>query len=156
MSVDRVLNKIVEHNKEVLGCISLWDGQIHQNLPPRFELVQCLDVAEHADNIFTLAESLDTGRRPFDQTFLEFAEYSFFARKLEHGVLVLLTNPIERVDFKRMQVGINLFLKPLHQALSDNPAHAPAEQDTPSEPATPDAQDTPKPAGVRMYRGVRY
>lgn len=152
MSVDRVLKKIVEHNNNVLGCITLWDGQIYHNLPPRFELVQCLDVAEHADNIFTLAENLETGRRPFDQTFLEFAEYSFFARKLEKGVLVLVTDPIERGDFKRIQVGINLFLKPLRRALSDTD-----EAVTPEvEPSVPEPEPQPKPTGQRMYRGVRY
>lgn len=160
MSVERVLNKIVQHNQQILGCILLSGGNVHNNLPERFELVDVLEVAESAESIFELAGTLDAGPNGFDQVFLEFEEYSFFARTLDEGVLVLLTKPIERTAFKKMQVGVNLFLKPLRREVAGlsvpttpKVAEAPAEkvEEAPKE----EPKETPSIA-KRVYRGVRY
>ena len=151
MSIERVLDKIVKHNEPVLGGIVMSAGKVYQNLPERYELVEALDVAEYAENIFELADSLEAGPRGFDQTFMEFEEYSFFTRKLDDGVLVLLTEPIERGTFKKMQVGVNLFMKPLQRELAADPAPRAAV-------AAAEPQDEPanEPQKGLMWRGIRY
>lgn len=161
MSVDRVLNKIVQHNDQILGCILLADGQVYNNLPDRFELVDVLEVAEAAESIFELASSMEAGPNGFDQAFLEFDEYSFFARTLDDGVLVLLTKPIERSVFKKLQVGVNLFMKPLRRELTGQVAASPAAtepapEETPAVEAGDDAPKEKKSLAKRMYRGIRY
>ena len=64
-----------------------------------------------------LTDGLETGQDPFDQLFLEYEHHSVFARRLDDGVLLLLNKPMERSRFKKVQIGVNLFLKPLAKAL---------------------------------------
>lgn len=156
MSIERVLSKIVQHNEPILGCILLNGSKVHHNLPDRYELIDVLDVAENAESIFELAGSLDTGPHGFDQVFLEFEEYSFFARRMEEGVLVLLSKPIERSAFKKLQVGVNLFMKPLRRELTgsetvEEPKVEPQSTEVPQEESKEE-----KPKSKRMYRGIRY
>lgn len=119
MSVEHVLDRIADHNAAVLGCIVTHNGQIFDNLPDIFELIDRAELAERAQNMFSLTEDLQDDPGAFDQVFLEFPEYALFARRMEDGVLVLVNAPIERAAFKKMQVGVNLFLKPLKKALAE-------------------------------------
>ncbi|MEM7057000.1 MAG: hypothetical protein AAF557_05380 [Pseudomonadota bacterium] len=154
MSVERVLNKVVQHNDQILGCILLSSGKVYDNLPERYELVDVLEVAENAESIFELAGTLEAGPNGFDQAFLEFEEYSFFARTLDEGVLVLLTNPIERSAFKKMQVGVNLFMKPLRRELAGQAVPAAPEAESEEVPAKEPKEK--QPLSKRIYRGIRY
>lgn len=127
MSVEAVLNKISEHNSDVLGCIAVHDGKVFANLPDMYDLVDTKSVIERAENMLMLTDGLDTGHDPFDQLFLEYEHHSVFARRLDDGVLLLLNKPMERSRFKKVQIGVNLFLKPLAKALqaADQPESKP-------------------------------
>ncbi len=139
MSVKSVLKKICDHNPLVLGCMAGKDDMIFRE----FSRIECKSeggattskpfaircasgidgeidvdaVHESAENIFVLMDSLGAGEGAFDQFFLEFKDYSIAARRLDEGVLVMVTRPIDHAAFKKTQVGINLFLKPLNRAL---------------------------------------
>ena len=157
MSVERVLGKILQHNDPILGCILLHRGKVYDNLPERYELVDVLDVAECAESVFELAGTLDTGPRGFDQLFLEFEEYSFIARTIDDGVLVLLCSPVERSTFKKLQVGVNLFMKPLQRELTGS-ANV-VDLDSRAEPMRAVVQEEEKKEvislGRRMFRSLR-
>ena len=151
MSVETVLKKICDHNAEVTGCIASHGGTVFHELPEMYELIDANGMCEHVENMFTLMDGLETGADPFDQLFLEYQEHSVAARRLEDGVLVLIATPVARADFKKTQVGVNLFLKPLKRALVEPVATAPAAPEAAEAPAA-------KPAAPvkRMYRGVAY
>lgn len=122
MSVETVLDKISAHNADVLGCIASSGETIYDNLPDLYDLIDKRDVAEHAANMFAASDALETDHEPFNQLFLEYAEHSIYARRLDDGVLLLLNRPVQRAQFKRMQIGVNLFMKPLRRALEQSDA----------------------------------
>lgn len=160
MSVEKVLEKISAHNADVLGCIATVEDRLYDNLPDLYDLVNKRDVAEHAQNMFAATDALETEHDEFDQLFLEFQGHSIYARRLDDGVLVLLNQPVERAQFKKMQIGVNLFMKPLKTALAGRPA--PMRKTTPVvptriEPVTPAQPEQTKPVSLaaRIYRGVR-
>ncbi|MEL7469123.1 MAG: hypothetical protein AAFN27_11760 [Pseudomonadota bacterium] len=127
-----VLDKICAHNTDVLGCIVARDGAVYQNLPEMYELVDTADVVEQAENMLELTQGLETEHAPFDQVFLEYDHHAVYARRLDQGVLLLLNKPMERAQFKKMQLGVNLFLKPLNRALTGATA-SPKVPDEPQE-----------------------
>ena len=139
MSVNSVLKKICDHNPLVMGCMAGKDDMIFREFDGINGVLNAdspnakpfvirsssgiegeIDVDamhESAENIFVLMDNLGAGEGAFDQFFLEFKDYSIAARKLDEGVLVLVTKPIDHATFRKTQVGINLFLKPLNRAL---------------------------------------
>jgi hypothetical protein len=119
VSVETVLRKISDHNADVLGCIATHGGKIHHNLPDLYELIDTEAVTEYASNMFTVTDALETEHEPFNHLFLEYAGHSIYARRLDDGVLVLANRAIERAHFKKMQIGVNLFIKPLQRALNE-------------------------------------
>lgn len=148
MSVETVLKKICDHNADVIGCIASHSDKVYRALPEMYALMDTDAMRENAEHMFTLMDGLDTGADPFDQIFLEYQNHSIAARRLEDGVLVLIANPLARSEFKKAQVGVNLFLKPLKRALSA-PGAGPAPV-----VAAEVKEDPKKPK--RMYRGVAY
>lgn len=142
MSVETVLQKISDHNADVLGCIATHGDKVHHNLPDLYELIDTDAVTEYASNMFTVTDALETEHEPFNHLFLEYAGHSIYARRLDDGVLVLANRAMERANFKKMQVGVNLFIKPLKRALSgDAEAKKPEAEAivaTPSEERTSD------------------
>lgn len=150
MSVETVLAKIVGHNEDVLGCIATHADQIYSNLPDGYSIVDCSEVTEYVQNMFALGDELDGANEKFDQIFIEYNEHSFYVRLLEDGVLLLLIAPIQRTIFKKVQVGVNLFIKPLGKALSE----AAVELAKAVEEPAPDAPPAKRPK--RIYRGVEY
>ncbi len=129
MSVETVLNKISAHNSDVLGCVAKHGEAVYSNLPDLYDLIDPSEVAEHAENMFAVTDGLETDHDAFDQLFMEFGNHSVFARRLEDGVLLLLNRPMERSHFKKMQLGVNLFLKPLKRALGETTS--PVSEETP-------------------------
>lgn len=165
MSVEAVLDKITGHNADVLGCIVKVKDTTFHNLPEKYDMVDADAVGEYADSMFTVTGELETGQDGLEQLFLEFTHHSFYARKIDDGILLLLNKPIQRRAFKKMQVGVNLFMKPLKRALdeTDEPPVAPAaaapEQAAPVEAAPeepPENDPQPRRRGRRFYRGVEY
>lgn len=150
MSVETVLKKICDHNTDVLGCIASYKDNVFRELPEMYQLVDADGMRENAEHMFTLMDGLESGPRAFDQIFLEYQSHSISARRLEDGVLVLIAKPMPRSDFKKTQVGVNLFLKPLKRALEGPSAQA-VESDVAEQGETAKAS---KP--IRMYRGVPY
>ena len=153
MSVETVLDKISNHNSHVLGCVAAHKGRVHHNLPGLYELVEANAVSEYASIMFEATDALETGQDAFDQMFLEYEGHSIYARRLGDGVLVLVNEPMQRANFRRMQVGVNLFIKPLTAALEDEANGSP--DDFPPLPKGPDPKKPKKTLG-RLFRGVRY
>lgn len=154
MSVETILKKICDHNKVVLGCIASHGESVYQELPEMYAMIDADGVREHAENVFTLMDGLESGEGAFDQMFMEFPNHSIAARRLEDGVLVLIAEPISRAEFKRTQIGVNLFLKPLRRALDQ-----PGERVERVVRVQEQAEETRKPGVTkhrRMYRGVEY
>lgn len=117
-SVETVLTKITQHNDEIIGCIAATDDDLYLNLPDAYELVDSEGMVEHASNVFKLTDSLEMDQNGLDQLFLEFDSHSLYARRLsEDSILILVNDPIRRTKFKKLKVGVNLYLQPLERAL---------------------------------------
>ena len=141
MSVETVLSKITAHNGDVLGCVASSGGRVYSNLPELYELVDAGAVSEYASIMFEATDALETEHDDFNQMFLEYGDHSLYARRLDDGVLVLVNKPIERTSFKKMQIGVNLFMKPLKRALSG------PEQTNESRPLIAEGPDLPPAPG---------
>lgn len=156
MSVEVVLEKLTTHNADVLGCVATHGERLHENMPDKYELIDAGAVAERVNLMFAASDALETEHDLFDQVFMEYETHGLYARRLDDGVLVLVTSPMQRGQFKKAQVGVNLFMKPLKKAL----AEAAAEPVTPTEDAPAAAESKADDAGKsmigRIYRGVRY
>ena len=116
-SVETVLTKITRHNPDVIGCIAATDDDIYSNLPEAYELVDSEAMVDHATNVFKVTDGLDNSHDGFDELFLEYERHSFYARRLDDAVLILVNSPIRRSAFRKMKIGVNLFLQPLERAL---------------------------------------
>lgn len=154
MSVNDVLDKISKHNDSVVGCVLAAKGTTYHNLPDIYSMVDFDGVSEYAQSIFDVTAGLEGDT--LDQIFFEFQSHSIYARRVDETVLVLINKPIPRTVFKKMQVGVNLFVKPLERAIEKADAADAAPPPPAAEPEAP--KDEPPRGGRigRMYRGVRY
>lgn len=116
-SVDEVLRKISHHNSDAFGCLATCDGKTYSSLPEIYDLIDVEAVVEYAYNMFAITEMLETVEETFDEVFMEFQGHSFVVRRLRIGLLILVAKPIRRGAFRKMQLGLTLFLKPLERAL---------------------------------------
>lgn len=117
LSVDEVLRKIAHHNSDVFGCLATCEDKTYSSLPEIYDLIDVDAVVEYATNMFVVTEMLETVEETFDEVFMEFQGHSFVVRRLPIGMLILVSKPIRRGAFRKMQLGLNLFLKPLQEAL---------------------------------------
>lgn len=154
MSVEVVLDKLKEHNVGVIGCLATHKGQSYSNLKDPYELVDASAVGEEALQIFELFDALDGPEANIDEVFLEMRHHSVFAHRLDEGVLVVLNKPMERTVFRRLKVGVNLYLKPLKRQLAGEGAAEPAAAAPASNEAAPASPGRQK--KKRFYRGVEY
>ena len=156
MSVETVLNKLREHNVGVIGCLATHGGASYTNLKEPYELIDAKSVGEEAWQIFELFDGLSAPEAGIDEVFLEMRHHSVYAHRLEDGVLVVLNKPMDRSVFRRLKVGVNLFVKPLKRELENG--DAPVAAGAPAQ-AQPDQVET-APSGPkkkkRYYRGVEY
>ncbi|MEM8869417.1 MAG: hypothetical protein AAGE38_03385 [Pseudomonadota bacterium] len=133
MSVDHLLNKIQSHNPNVRGCVLSTPDKVFSNLSGNYEVVDTTELTELADRLLNLSEAAPELEPGSDTAFLEFEHHSMFVRRIEDdSCLVLLTDPMSVAGFKKISVGINLFLKPLKVAMTE-----PCATDKASQPATP-------------------
>lgn len=144
MSVETVLDKISNHNSDIIGCIATRGDRVFHNLPGAYQVVDARALTEHAANMFTVMEELGSENPEFSQVFMEYQGHSVYAKRLDDGVLALVNKPIHRGLFKKMQIGVNLFIKPLKAAL-DAPEPAPEQV----------VADPPRKGSrfARLYRG---
>lgn len=118
-SVGTVLDKITEHNDNVLGCIVASGDVVYHNLPEPYHLLDIRSIAEAAGNIFALIDALDTDDGVFQEAFLEYQGHSILARSLDNGgVLLLVAKPVTRGVFRTWHLGVGLFVGPLMRALA--------------------------------------
>jgi hypothetical protein len=154
VSVEAVLDKIAKHNDSVLGCLVMAQDKTYHNLPDVYSMVDFNGVTEYAQSMFDVTDSLEGDG--LDQIFLEFQNHSIYARRVDESVLVLVNKPIPRTVFKKMQVGVNLFVKPLQRALTE-PQNDQKASDDAAAAAEPAQKTRKKGIGItRMYRGIKY
>lgn len=166
MSVNAVLDKLKEHNAGVIGCLATHGAESYHNLSAPYELVDAQTVSEEASQVFELMDSLEDPTAEFEEFFLEMKSHSVFAHRLDDGVLVVLNKRVDRAVFRRLKVGVNLFIKPLKRELVKppepvapppvEPAPAPqAQAQTQAEPVTED-DGAGRRKKKRFYRGIEY
>lgn len=157
MSLDAVLDKLSAHNHDIIGCIVSQDDNVVHNLREPYEVVDARAISERANNMLDLMSGLEDAAGEIDQVFLEMEAHSVYARRIGDGALVIVNKPMGRNAFKKVKVGVNLFIKPLEKAMKEGGV---VEDHIPLEVA-PSAEEEPKaePGGkrpVRYYRGVKY
>jgi|GEM_PF-3404911 len=184
MSVEELLTKVSKHNSSICACVLSHGDQYHHTLTGNYEIIDPEELVELADNMLVLAESAPELGDQGDTAFVEYQNHSVFARRIDDNVLVVLTEPMNMSGFKKIHVGINLFMKPLKKALAESAAPAepmvlraepvasrqlratppkaelhadPAAQvDAPAEADTSETKPEEKPKKKRFYRGVAY
>ena len=142
MSVKAVLDKLAEHNSDVIGCLATHGGETYSSLKASYAMVDAASVGEEAHQMFELFDALDDPRTAMDEIVMEMRDHSVFARRLDDGVLVVLNKPVERKALRRLKVGFNLFVRPLKRELA-------------AEAAERRAAATSK-RTRRIYRGIEY
>lgn len=155
MSLNSVLEKLSAHNHDIIGCIVSQDEQIVHNLREPYEVVDARAISDRAVNMLDLMSGLEDAAGEIDQVFLEMEAHSVYARRVGDGALVIVNKPMGRNAFKKVKVGVNLFIKPLERAMHSEGV---VEEEIPLEVAPP-AEEPAAPAQkrpVRYYRGVKY
>ncbi|MEO0911461.1 MAG: hypothetical protein AAFY59_00505 [Pseudomonadota bacterium] len=162
-----------------MGAVVRANGGIHHTLSGAYEAVDAASLIDQAEQILMLSSTLDAGEGTFQTVFLEYDQHSVFARQMDHGILVLLTAPMQRAGFKKVQVGVNLFMKQLNTAIDTalgpatpspspspllreglriDPADARPRPEKPADERAEAEADTAeeRPRKKRYYRGVAY
>lgn len=155
MSLNAVLDKLSAHNHDIIGCIISQDEKIVHNLREPYEVVDARSISDRAVNMLDLMNSLEGAAGEIDQVFLEMEAHSVYARRVGDGALVIVNKPMGRNAFKKVKVGVNLFIRPLEKALQSEGV---VEDEIPLEVAPPAEEEVssgPK-RPVRYYRGVKY
>ncbi len=157
MQIDTVLDKLAAHNHDIIGCIVMQDGKLTHNLREPYEVVDARTICEQAETMLDLMGHLTPAAGEIDQTFLEMESHSVYARRVSDGALVIVNKPMGRDAFRKVKIGVNLFIKPLEKALAETSV---VEEEIPLEVAPPvEAEaEAVKPGGrkVRYYRGIKY
>lgn len=165
MSLNSVLDKLSAHNHDIIGCIVTQDDRVAHNLREPYEVVDARSIGDRAVNMLDLMAGLEDAAGEIDQVFLEMEAHSVYARRVGDGALVIVNKPMGRNAFKKVKVGVNLFIKPLEKAMKETgvveeyiplevaPAPAPAEAPAPEAAAQPESASK---RPVRYYRGVKY
>ncbi|MEM9779864.1 MAG: hypothetical protein AAF813_08090 [Pseudomonadota bacterium] len=143
MSVKQLLDKIRTHNPSVRGCVLSYGDKVHSNLTGNYEIIDTSELTELGDRLLKLSEAAPELEPGSETAFLEYENHSVFVRRVDAGCLVLLADPMPLAGFKKINVGINLFLKPIKAALTET---------TPEEPAPVEKKPTPPPAAPMILR----
>ena len=111
MSLNAVLDKLSAHNHDIIGCIISQDEKIVHNLREPYEVVDARSISDRAVNMLDLMNSLEGAAGDIDQVFLEMEAHSVYARRVGDGALVIVNKPMGRNAFKKVKVGVNLFIR---------------------------------------------
>jgi len=158
VSLNSVLDKLSAHNHDIIGCIVSQDDKVVHNLREPYEVVDAHTISERANNMLDLMGGLEEAAGEIDQVFLEMEAHSVYARRIGDGALVIVNKPMGRNAFKKVKVGVNLFIKPLEKALKETGVvedHIPLEV-APAEVAPVEEEPAAPKKAVRYYRGVKY
>lgn len=153
MQINTVLDKLSAHNHDIIGCIVSQDGKLTHNLREPYEVVDARTISEQAETMLDLMSHLEPAAGEIDQTFLEMEAHSVYARRLNDGALIIVNKPMGRDAFRKVKVGVNLFIKPLEKALAVTGV---VEDEIPLEVAPAPKDETKDKRPVRYYRGIKY
>jgi len=129
MSVRTTLNKLRKHNSAIIGGIVRAHGIAYNNLEGIYQMVNMHGLADYVEQILELTASLESDGDIFETTIIEYENHSLMIKPIESGVFILITHPLNSAGFKKMQIGVNLFMKQINLAIENN--------ETDSKPATP-------------------
>ena len=120
MSIETVLDKIVDHNVDVQACILASGDKIYHNLTGVNEMIDVEAVCERAQNMLAITELLEDDQCLANTAFVEYDDHSLIVKSInDDDTLILINGHMARAGFKKLQVGINLFTKPLERAKAD-------------------------------------
>ena len=153
MQVNTVLDKLSAHNPDIIGCIVTQNGKLTHNLRDPYEVVGVNTISEQAEHMLDLMGNLEPDAGVIDQAFLEMEAHSVYTRRVENGALVIVNKPMGRDAFRKVKIGVNLFIKPLEKAMSEIGV---IEDEIPLEVAPPPKEEKKSGRPVRYYRGIKY
>lgn len=185
MLIEAVLDKIVDHNVDVQACILASGDNVYHNLSGAYEVVDPKAISDRALNMLAITELLEDEQCEAGTAFVEYDDHSLMVKSLnDDDTLILINGHMARAGFKKLQIGINLFIKPLERAKAEaaraareaiplvaerensvkHGLAAPREEEaqkveTAAEPVVPPSPDgNPEHAGKkkRIYRGVVF
>lgn len=174
MSIEAVLDKIVDHNSDIHACILASGDKVYHNLSGPYQMVDPDMFSERARNMLAVTGLMEDDRMEAGTAFVEYDQHSLLIKQLnEDDTLILINDHMARAGFKKLQVGVNLFVKPLERAKAElakaereaTPLVADRSEATspvpsrakPSEPAAPEAEaENHEGKKKRVYRGVVF
>lgn len=160
MQIDAVLDKICDKNDDIIAAMVLRSGETYHNLSGPYDLLNPRDILGALEDAFDLGQEMDVDGMDMGDILLGFDEHSLIARRLDNGILAVLTKQMRRQHLLKLQVGLGLAARALERAFTEvPPAAVPTAPVTPkvevqAEPA-PEAAPAPK-KKPRFYRGVAY
>ena len=160
MQIDAVLDKICKQSDDIIAAMVLRDGQSYHNLSGPYDLLSPNDILGALEDAFDLGQEMDVDGMDMGDILLGFDEHSLIARRLDNGILAVLTKQMRRQHLLKLQVGLGLATRALERAFTEAPQAAVAsapitpKAEVQAEPA-PEAAPAPK-KKARFYRGVAY
>lgn len=161
MSMQEVLNKITDKNTAIVGCVAKSGDRIFHNLDD-YDIEHGV-IAESVSDMFDLASTLGDHCVDLSSLFSEYDGHCVIGQRVGDGMLVAVTEQLQRAGYKKLQVNLSLQTRLLAKAMEEAPAEDPAVASVlkaTAKPAAPEpaaaAVDPNKGKRRRMYRGVVF
>lgn len=122
MSVNAVLDKIVASNDGVIAALFSSEDNLRHNLTSPHDSIGAERLVENVTDVFELSESIDEDAFAFDDLTLGYDNHGVIARRVDGGVLVLLTEQMRRARARKLQVSLGLYAKSLMKELAKEAA----------------------------------
>lgn len=160
MQIDAVLNKISNQNEDIIAAMVLREGATYHNLSGPYDLLNPGDILGALEDAFDLGSEIDVDGMDMGDILLGFDEHSLIARRLDNGILAVLTKQMRRQHLLKLQVGLGLASRALERAFTETPPAAVSPEAVVPKAevqAQPVAEVAPTPKKKpRFYRGVAY
>ena len=117
MAVKESLDKISERHSDVIGAIVASNGQYFHNLEAPYDMISVNEVMELLSEMLAQTDMLADEGFDFPELMIDFPGHSILVRKIEDGLMAVLTPRLSRGHLVKLQVGLALFGKSVSKAL---------------------------------------
>lgn len=175
MSVEKLLQKLCDHNDKVIAASVVVDDNAIASANGNYEFVDFATIGDYVEQMFDASEMLCDGTDAFASVYVEHDVHGMFAKRMkDDSVLMVVTQPVLGAGLDKLRVAIDIFAKRLDLEIAKGtpvvevpePKRAPEplrvdpDQRIPTAKVveTPEPQEPSDPAAKpkRMYRGVVY
>lgn len=124
MRVKDILDKVVKDQPDALAVLVRHGEYDYQNLKPPYDMIPAKDVLETVSEVFMVTDTLEDEGYDIGDMILSFDNHSVVSRKINDGVMMVLTSSLGRPQLIKLQVALGLYTRALEKALGQEDAGA--------------------------------